>query len=93
MFALLKFIFVFLLIAFLLVLLMVAAVVLRMVGSVRKAFRMQGGQQQNNSGRHYDDRQESFGTEERVIDRRNPQKANRKIFTENEGEYVDFEES
>ncbi len=29
---------------------------------------------------------------EEIIDRRTPNQANRKIFSENEGEYVDFEE-
>lgn len=34
----------------------------------------------------------SWNDDETIIDRRSPDEANRKIFSKNEGEYVDFEE-
>lgn len=34
----------------------------------------------------------TYGNQEGVIDARTPEQANRKIFKENEGEYVDFTE-
>lgn len=34
----------------------------------------------------------SWNNDETIIDRRSPDEANRKIFSKNEGEYVDFEE-
>lgn len=33
-----------------------------------------------------------YGADETIIDRRDGEKANRRIFSDNEGEYVDFEE-
>lgn len=34
----------------------------------------------------------SWNNDETIIDRRSPDEANRKIFSKNEGEYIDFEE-
>lgn len=42
--------------------------------------------QQRNSGNR------TYGNKEGVIDARTPEQANRKIFKDNEGEYVDFTE-
>lgn len=47
------------------------------------------------SGRNGSSRQQYGGRtddDEVIIDRRTPDEANRKIFSKNEGEYVDFEE-
>ncbi len=90
----LKFFFIIILIVILMVLLMGATVVARIVHAVRKAFQS-GNEQQSSSHGGYSsrNRHETYGDEEKVIDKRTPQEANRKIYADNEGEYVDFEES
>ena len=91
--AILKFLFFLILLAVFVVLLMGATVVARIVHAVRKAFRGESNQQTGRSGYGYGNRHETYGDEEKVIDKRTPQEANRKIFADNEGEYVDFEET
>ena len=93
MFALLKFLLLIFLFGFLLLLFMGATVVIRLINSVKRGFRQQNGAYQKRDGYQYDSRHETYGDEERVIDKRAPEEANRKIFTDKEGEYVDFEES
>ena len=44
----------------------------------------------NNAGRH--GRNNSYSDDEKVIDTRNPEDAKKKIFTKDEGEYVDYTE-
>src|SRR5574344_514855 len=47
----------------------------------------------NPRGRYYQNSNHNAnGKEETIIDHRDPSKAKKKIFTDNEGEYVDFEE-
>lgn len=87
-----KFLFIFGLLILLVFVLMGATVVMRIVNSVRKAFRQQDSQQ-DAGGYARQHRYETYGDEEKVIDKRSPQEANRKIFADNEGEYVDYEES
>ncbi len=48
-------------------------------------------QETADSGRRHDSRRAWTG-DEVIIDRRSPDEAKRKIFSKNEGEYVDFEE-
>ena len=48
----------------------------------------------NQSGTHQGQQRKrnSYGDDEKVIDTRNPEDANKKIFTKDEGEYVDYTE-
>ncbi|MBO4785793.1 MAG: DUF4834 family protein [Prevotella sp.] len=50
-----------------------------------------GGTKKTQS-RHHRRSGKTYGNQEGVIDARTPEQANRKIFKENEGEYVDFTE-
>ncbi len=70
----------------------VAYKIYRTFHSVKKQFKG-FGDQGNSNGRR---RQQQYGhtatDDEIIIDRRTPDEMNRKIFSKNEGEYVDFEE-
>lgn len=54
--------------------------------------RLKGGNGRTNSGRQGNGTYRRASDDEVIIDRRTPGEANRKIFSEGEGEYVDFEE-
>ena len=84
--ALLNFLFIILLGIFIIVG-VVAYKIYRTFHSVKKQFKGFRGQDNGNG----QDRQTS-GDDEIIIDRRTPDEMNRKIFSKNEGEYVDYEE-
>ena len=88
MIALLNFILVVIFVAFI----VVCVVAFRIVRSFRSmAKRFSGFKDVTGSGGHRSGSQKDYDGEV-VIDRRSPDEANRKIFSKNEGEYVDFEE-
>lgn len=89
--ALLNFLFIILLGIFIVVG-VVAYKIYRTFHSVKKQFKGFRGQDNGNGqGRQQQYRQTS-GDDEIIIDRRTPDEMNRKIFSKNEGEYVDYEE-
>lgn len=69
---------------------MVVYRIYRSINEVRRQFRNFGQGGSNDAGGRYTDRRQD--TEETIIDHRDEDKANRRIFSDNEGEYVDFEE-
>ena len=80
----------FLLLIFIAVLIAGILTVFRIYRSVRNITdRFKGGGTQQGSQAH---NQRRSGNKESVIDHRNPHTANRKIFKDGEGEYVDYEE-
>jgi len=82
-----------LLIIFLAGIFFVVAIAYRIYRSVHDAarqFRDFSGTGRNNTGSTQ--RNRHSGTDETIIDRRDSDKAKRRIFSDNEGEYVDFEE-
>lgn len=92
---LLKFFFFIILFVVLVVVVLGAAFFLGIFGSLRRAMRQMKGRAGQDDGRqgHWQQRSSStYGDEERVVDQRDPQQANRIIFTEEDGEYVDFVE-
>jgi len=60
------------------------------INNVRQQFRNMG--QQQRARRNYE-RTGNYGDREVIIDRRTPDEAHRKIIPDDEGEYVEFEES
>ena len=61
---------------------------------ILKIFRNGMNQFNNQSGtpQGRQRKRNSYGDDEKVIDTRNPEDANKKIFTKDEGEYVDYTE-
>lgn len=59
--------------------------------SVKKQFKGFRGQD-NGNGQDRQQYRQTSGDDEIIIDRRTPDEMNRKIFSKNEGEYVDYEE-
>lgn len=88
--ALLNFLFIILLGIFIVVG-VVAYKIYRTFHSVKKQFKGFRGQDNGNRQDRQQYRQTS-GDDEIIIDRRTPDEMNRKIFSKNEGEYVDYEE-
>lgn len=88
--ALLNFIFLILLAVFIVVGIM-AYKIYRTVHSVKKQFKGFRGQD-NGNGQGRQQYRQTSGDDEIIIDRRTPDEMNRKIFSKNEGEYVDYEE-
>ena len=91
--ALLNFLFIILLGIFIVVG-VVAYKIYRTFHSVKKQFKGFRGQDNGNGqGRQqYGQGRQTSGDDEIIIDRRTPDEMNRKIFSKNEGEYVDYEE-
>lgn len=89
--AILKFLFLFILFLVLVGVFLGAAFILRIYTSVKRAIHQTQGEGSKNSGGRGQS-STTYGDEERVIDNRNPEQASRKIFTDEEGEYVDFVE-
>lgn len=88
--ALLNFLFIILLGIFIVVG-VVAYKIYRTFHSVKKQFKGFRGQDNGNGQDRQQYRQTSCD-DEIIIDRRTPDEMNRKIFSKNEGEYVDYEE-
>lgn len=88
--ALLNFLFIILLGIFIIVG-VVAYKIYRTFHSVKKQFKGFGGQD-NGNGRGRQQYGQAANDDEIIIDRRSPDEMNRKIFSKNEGEYVDYEE-
>ncbi|MBS5876377.1 MAG: DUF4834 family protein [Prevotella sp.] len=88
--ALLNFLFIILLGIFIVVG-VVAYKIYRTFHSVKKQFKGFRGQD-NGNGQGRQQYQQTSGDDEIIIDRRTPDEMNRKIFSKNEGEYVDYEE-
>lgn len=88
--ALLNFLFIILLGIFIVVG-VVAYKIYRTFHSVKKQFKGFRGQD-NGNGQDRQQYRQTSGDDEIIIDRRTPDKMNRKIFSKNEGEYVDYEE-
>lgn len=64
-----------------------------------KRFRNSAGQTGSSSGyntnrnqRQWGQKSQNYDGDETIIDQRSPEEANRKIFSESDGEYVDFTE-
>lgn len=95
--ALLNFLFIILLGIFIVVG-VVAYKIYRTFHSVKKQFKGFRGQDNGNGQDRQQYRQgrqqyrQTSGDDEIIIDRRTPDEINRKIFSKNEGEYVDYEE-
>lgn len=88
--ALLNFLFIILLGIFIVVG-VVAYKIYRTFHSVKKQFKGFRGQD-NGNGQDRQQYGQTSGDDEIIIDRRTPDEMNRKIFSKNEGEYVDYEE-
>lgn len=88
--ALLNFLFIILLGIFIVVG-VVAYKIYRTFHSVKKQFKGFRGQD-NGNGQSRQQYRQTSGDDEIIIDRRTPDEMNRKIFSKNEGEYVDYEE-
>lgn len=88
--ALLNFLFIILLGIFIVVG-VVAYKIYRTFHSVKKQFKGFRGQD-NGNGQDRQQYRQTSGDDEIIIDRRAPDEMNRKIFSKNEGEYVDYEE-
>ena len=88
--ALLNFLFIILLGIFIVVG-VVAYKIYRTFHSVKKQFKGFRGQD-NGNGQDRQQYRQTSGEDEIIIDRRTPDEMNRKIFSKNEGEYVDYEE-
>ena len=95
----LKSFFAFLLIIFLTAVLVVVALILRVIYKVRnhtKNFFRQAddamNSQRNTTQRNTTQRTSTTPDGETIIDQRDPETANRKIFDKDEGEYVKFKE-
>lgn len=88
--ALLNFLFIILLGIFIVVG-VVAYKIYRTFHSVKKQFKGFRGQD-NGNGQDRQQYRHTSGDDEIIIDRRTPDEMNRKIFSKNEGEYVDYEE-
>ena len=93
--ALLNFLFIILLGIFIVVG-VVAYKIYRTFHSVKKqfkGFRCHGnGQDRQQYGQGRQQYRQTSGDDEIILDRRTPDEMNRKIFSKNEGEYVDYEE-
>ncbi len=88
--ALLNFLFIILLGIFIVVG-VVAYKIYRTFHSVKKQFKGFRGQD-NGNGQDRQQYRQTSGDDEIIIDQRTPDEMNRKIFSKNEGEYVDYEE-
>ena len=88
--ALLNFLFIILLGVFIVVGI-VAYKIYRTVHSVRKQFKDFRGQS-STDGPRWQQYSQNSTKDETIIDRRSPNEMNRKIFSKNEGEYVDYVE-
>lgn len=88
--ALLNFLFIILLGIFIVVG-VVAYKIYRTFHCVKKQFKGFRGQD-NGNGQDRQQYRQTSGDDEIIIDRRTPDEMNRKIFSKNEGEYVDYEE-
>ena len=88
--ALLNFLFIILLGIFIVVG-VVAYKIYRTFHSVKKQFKGFRGQD-NGNGQDRQQYRQTSGEDEIIIDWRTPDEMNRKIFSKNEGEYVDYEE-
>lgn len=88
--AILNFLFIILLGTFIIVG-VVAYKIYRTFHSVKKQFKGFRGQGDGN-GQGRQQYGQTSGDDEIIIDRRSPDEMNRKIFSKNEGEYVDYEE-
>ena len=84
------FIFKFILLLFIALFLFILVFAFRILNFFRNGINQFNKQNGNNAGRH--GRNNSYGDHEKVIDTRNPEDANKKIFTKDEGEYVDYTE-
>lgn len=84
------FIFKFILLLFIALFLFILIFAFRILNYFRNGMNQFNKQNGNNEGRH--GRNSSYGDDEKVIDTRNPEDANKKIFTKDEGEYVDYTE-
>lgn len=95
--ALLNFLFIILLGIFIVVG-VVAYKIYRTFHSVKKQFKGFRGQDNGNGqdrqqyGQGWQQYRQTSGDDEIIIDQRTPDEMNRKIFSKNEGEYVDYEE-
>lgn len=89
--ALLNFLFIILLGIFIVVG-VVAYKIYRTFHSVKKQFKGFRGQDRQQYGQGRQQYRQTSGDDEIIIDRRTPDEMNRKIFSKNEGEYVDYEE-
>lgn len=69
----------------------VAYKIYRTFHSVKKQFKGFRGQD-NGNGQDRQQYRQTSGDDEIIIDQRTPDEMNRKIFSKNEGEYVDYEE-
>lgn len=85
----LKFLFVILLTILLLAIVVVVAVA-KIFHNVHKGVKNMQNNAYNSASHSTEN---NNGDQDVIIDRRSPEKANRKIIAENEGEYIDFKES
>ncbi|WP_301412197.1 DUF4834 family protein [Prevotella sp.] len=84
------FIFKFILMLFIALFLFILIFAFRILNLFRNGMNQFNKQNGNNGERH--GKHNSYGDDEKVIDTRNPEDANKKIFTKDEGEYVDYTE-
>ena len=84
------FIFKFILLLFIALFLFILVFAFRILNFFRNGINQYNKQNGNNAGRQ--GRNNSYDDDEKVIDTRNPEDAKKKIFTKDEGEYVDYTE-
>ncbi len=99
MFAFLHFLFGLILFAVVIVLAVAFVIYRRLHGIARNFQHQMGGFGSREQAGHYGDdtsrqtnRTQANGCNEIITDERSPEEANRKIFSKDEGEYVDFKE-
>lgn len=84
------FIFKFISLLFIALFLFILIFAFRILTFFRKGMNQFNNQNGNKEGQHR--KNSSYSDDEKVIDTRNPEDAKKKIFTKDEGEYVDYTE-
>lgn len=85
----------FILFIFIIALFFIGSFIYRIYKQINKVKKQFGNFTGQNNGANHAAGQDSrtYGDEEIIIDKRNPDKSSQKIFTEDDGEYVDYEET
>jgi cell division protein FtsL len=81
----------FILIIFIAIVIAIAVVVIRVYKRIHQAAQ-QIREQMGGEASQNQKRQHPYSGDDEIIDNRDPEKANQKIYSDNEGEYVDYEE-
>lgn len=82
----------FLLLMFVAAFVLIGLFIYRVYKQIHHAARQFKSQMDGTAQQQQSRRNGTYGDQETVVDNRDPEVANQKIFTEDEGEYVDFKE-